>query len=126
MRKLELDSDTISRLKQSLIEIASESWRFQRTFVRAVQKLAADDRVKYLNQYAWFQKKVSAALDNAGLRIVDVEGQAYDAGMAIEVLNIEDVSFDESLIVEQVLTPIIMEGSMVVQIGTVILGRRSE
>ena len=53
------------QLQNSLVSIASELFRFQRVFEKAVSKLEIDERSKYMSQYAWFSKKVYKALDEA-------------------------------------------------------------
>ena len=70
------------KMEQSLIDIAVESWRFSRLFGKVVSKLDAGESGRYINQLRYFQKKVEENLDSNGLKLVNVEGQPYDAGMA--------------------------------------------
>lgn len=111
------------QLQNSLVSIASELFRFQRVFEKAVSKLEIDERSKYMSQYAWFSKKVYKALDEANLRLLNVEGQLYDPGMAVTPLNIDDFETDDQLYVLQTIEPIIMQDDRVYKTGTVILGR---
>lgn len=113
------------KLKNNLISIASELFRFQRVFVKAISKLEVDEQTKYSSQYAWFSKKVLKALDESGLRVIGVDGQLYDPGMAVTPLNLEDFEEDDVLYVEQTMEPIIMEGDTVIRTGTVLLGRQT-
>ena len=117
-------NDTNEKLTNSLISIASELFRFQQVFSKAISKLELDEQSKYSSQFAWFSKKVLKAIDEANLRIVDVNGQPYDPGMAVTPLNIEDFEPDDILYIKQMMEPIIMNGDTVVKTGTVILGRR--
>jgi len=110
-------------LRQSIIDIAAESWRFKQVFERAMSKLDAGISSRYVSQYLWFSKKVDIAIENAGLRIVNIEGQNYDIGLAATPLNIDDFPSTDQLIVEQMVEPIIMEGDTVVKTGIIILGR---
>ncbi|MDD4767083.1 MAG: hypothetical protein PHF87_05795 [Desulfotomaculaceae bacterium] len=116
-------SNEFQKLKQSIADIAVEAWRFRRIFVRAMQKLDAGDSTRYLNQFAWFMKKVDSALKEAKLRVINVEGQPFEAGMAVTPLNIDEFSTADMLYVEQMLEPIIMDNESIVKIGTVLLGR---
>ncbi len=111
------------KLQNSLISIASELFRFERVFEKAISKLEMDERNKYISQYTWFSKKVTKALENANLRIMNVEGQIYDAGMAVTPLNIDEFEADEPLYIQQMIEPIIMQDSTLIRTGTVILGR---
>ena len=111
------------QLQASLISIASEMFRFQRVFEKAIGKLDIDERSKYMSQYAWFTKKVYKALNEANFKLLNVEGQPYDPGMAVTPLNIDDFDVDDSLYVQQTIEPIIMQDDKVYKTGTVILGR---
>ena len=116
----------IKRLQDSLGTIASEAFRFQKVFDKMITKLSVDERGKYQSQFAWFTKKVNKALEEAGMNILNLEGEQYDPGMAVTPLNIDDFDVDEDLTIIQMLEPIIMHGDMVHKTGTVILGRKEE
>src|SRR3546814_6381629 len=60
---------------------------------------------RYVNQLRYFQKKLEESLDSSGLRLVNVEGQHYDAGMAPSALNLGDFGPDEVLLVDQKVEP---------------------
>lgn len=117
-------NETNKNLTDSIIAIASETFRFQRVFAKAISKLDIEEQNKYSSQFAWFSKKVIKAIDDAGLRIVNVDGQLYDPGMAVTPLNIEDFETDDILYIAQTMEPIIMQENTVVKTGTVILGRK--
>jgi len=99
---------TDERMEQSLIGIVVEAWRFSRLFARVVNKLDAGEAGRYVNQFRYFQKKLEENLDVNGLKLVNVEGQPYDPGMAASAVNLGDFAPDDMLIVEQMLEPIIM------------------
>lgn len=115
--------ENIDRLKNSVIEIAVEHYRFKNTFMKAISKLDFDEQSKYMSQFAWFSKKVTKALEDAGLRIISLEGQAYDPGMAVTPLNIDDFEVEDELKIIQMIEPIIMQEDTVLKTGTVLLGR---
>lgn len=110
-----------NQLEQSLIDIAVESWRFSRLFGKVVSKLDAGESGRYINQLRYFQKKVEENLDSNGLKLVNVEGQSYDAGMAASALNLGDFGPDDVLLVDQMLEPIIMGPNGLRKEGTVML-----
>ena len=109
------------QLEGSLIDIAVESWRFSRLFSRVLDKLDAGESGRYVNQLRYFQKKVEGSLESSGLKIVDVEGQIFDAGMAASALNIGDFGPDDELLVDQMVEPIIMGPEGLKKSGTVML-----
>ena len=107
--------------KDVIISMAIETWRFRRVFDRLLTKLDANDQKRYQNQLRWFEKKLDEFLTQIGWQIVDVEGQPFDPGMAATPLNIEDFDEEDSLIVDQMLEPIIMSSEGLVRTGTVML-----
>lgn len=110
-----------AQMEQSLIDIAVESWRFSRLFGKVVGKLDAGESGRYINQIRYFQKKVEESLSSNGLKLVNVEGQPYDAGMAASALNLGDFNPDDALLVDQMLEPIIMGPNGLRKEGTVML-----
>jgi len=64
---------------------------------------------------------VEESLEEAGLRIVNVEGHPFDPGMAATPLNIEEFDANDTLIVDQMFEPIIMGKEGLVKTGTVTL-----
>ena len=114
-------AESSEQMEQSLIDIAVESWRFSRLFGKVVSKLDAGESGRYVNQLRYFQKKVEESLDSSGLKLVNVEGQPYDAGMAASALNLGDFGPEDVLLVEQMLEPIIMGPNGLRKQGTVML-----
>lgn len=110
-------------LVKSLIDIASESYRFKKVFEKILLKLDAGEQKRYLSQYSWFSKKIDDALENVEFRIINLEGQLFDVGMAAMPINLDDFSVDDILYVEQMLEPIIMNKDIVIKTGTILLGR---
>lgn len=115
------DSDHINQLEHSLINMAVESWRFSRLFARVVNKLDAGEADRYVNQLRYFQKRVEESLDATGLKLINVEGQLFDPGMAASALNIGDFGPDDHLLVDQMVEPIIMGPEGLKKQGTVML-----
>ena len=110
-------------MKNSLISIAGELFRFEGVFARILARMPTDEQIKYSSQYSWFSKKVIKALDTAGLRVINLQGKEYDPGMAATPINLDDFGPDDRLYVEQMVEPIIMEQGNVVKTGTILLGR---
>ena len=112
---------TPEAMRDAVISMAVESWRFCRVFERLRQKLDAGEQNRYESPLRWFSKKVDEALEQAGLRIVNVEGHSFDPGMAATPLNIEEFNEKDTLVVDQMLEPIIMGKEGIIRTGTVIL-----
>jgi hypothetical protein len=104
-----------------LIDIALDNWRFAKVFERILEKLDAGQGARFANQCNYFLKRLKEGLEKANLRIVDVSGQAFDPGLAVTPLNIEDFESDDQLLVDQMVEPIIMGPEGLLRSGTVIL-----
>ena len=111
----------IDVLNQVVISMAVESWRVGRVFDRMLMKLDAGEQARYKSQFSWFIKKVEEALEDAELRIVNVEGHPFDPGMAATPLNIEEFDANDLLMVDQMIEPIIMGKEGLIKTGTVTL-----
>lgn len=121
MSEQEPQIPTTEALTQSLLEISIESWRFGKLFDRLLSKLDAGEQSRYRNQFRWFQKKIDKSLNAAQLRVVNIEGQPYDPGMAATPLNIDEFEPQDVLVVDQMLEPILMGPDGVVKTGTIML-----
>jgi hypothetical protein len=110
-----------ARSEQTLIDMAVESWRFSRLFARLVTRVDAGEANRYLNQLRYFQKKLEDSLDASGMRLVNVEGHPFDPGMAASALNLGDFEPEDSLLVDQMVEPIIMGPNGLKREGTVLL-----
>ncbi len=121
MGDFEQTGTTLESLKEAVINMAVESWRFGRIFDRLLTKLDAGEQNRYRSQFRWFLKKVEEALEQADMRIVNIEGHPFDPGMAATPLNIEEFGTEDTLMVDQVLEPIIMGKEGLIRTGTVIL-----
>ena len=108
-------------MKDSLMTIAMEAWRFGKVFERALAKLDAGEQNRYVGQLRWFIKKIEESMAEAELRIVNIEGHPFDPGIAATPLNIEDFDAEDSLVVDQMLEPIIMGKNGILKTGTITL-----
>ena len=72
------------KLKDNLVVIASELHRFKGVFSKAISKLDLDEQNKYLSQFQWFSKRVTKALDDAGIPHIKlgIDQQMRDFGQA--------------------------------------------
>ncbi|CAI0812781.1 MULTISPECIES: hypothetical protein [Enterobacterales] len=109
------------KLEGSLIDIVIEGWRFARVFTRLINKVDAGESARYINQVRYFQKKLEENLEAGGLKLVNIEGQVFDSGMAASALNIGDFGPDDVLVVDHMIEPIIMGTNGLRKQGTVML-----
>jgi len=109
------------QMRGALIDIAVESWRFSRLFLRLLSKLDAGQSSRFINQHRFYLKRLDENLKQAEIRLVNVEGHPYDPGMAATALNAEDFSPEDALVVDHMVEPIIMGEEGLIKTGTVML-----
>ncbi len=112
-------------LTKSLVDLAVESWRFNKVFARVLQELDPWKVGKYQGKRRWFQGRLEEALKDAGLKIVDVQGQPFDPGVAATPLNGGDFGAEDALVIDRMIEPIIMGPDGVVRPGTVMLKKEA-
>ena len=110
----------------AMVDMAVESWRLARLFTRVLHKIDVTDQQRYSGQIRYYLTSLEKNLASAGLRLVDLEGQTFDAGMAVKVANLGDFDPDEPLFVEQMLEPVVMGNDGLVRVGKIIVRRGQE
>ncbi len=113
--------DPSAALEKSLINLASESWRFARLFARLISKLDAGEGDRYASQLRYFESRLKDDLSAVGLSLVNLEGEMFDPGMAAVALNISDFSADDELLVDQMVEPIVVGSEGIKKEGTVMV-----
>ena len=115
------ESYAVSDNQKTIIDIAVDSWRFSRIFLRALSKMDEVDASRYMSQLKYYLEKLEQNLETMGVKLVNLEGHPYDSGMAVKALNIEDFSSEDALLIEQMLEPVIMGDEGLLRQGTVML-----
>lgn len=110
-----------SSITAGLIDLVLDSWKFARLFNRVISKLDAGEQSRYANQMRFFQKRVESAAEVAGVKIVSIEGQPFEPGMAASPLNLDEFEDGDQLYVDQMLEPILMGSDGVLRTGTMML-----
>lgn len=109
----------IDSVQNVLIDLCIEGWKIFNTFRRMLLGLDAQDQPKYMNKIEWFKKRMQDVMRAAGLKLVNVEGQEYNPGIAATAINLDEFSDDDNLIVDKMLDPIIMGAEGIIRSGTV-------
>lgn len=118
-----LTAAAINEHETSVIEMAVDCWRLQKLFLKIAGQLDAGEQTKYQSQLRYFQKNTQDILNRFGLKLVSLEGQPYDGGMAVTALNIAEFEACDKLIVDQMTEPVIMGNEGLKRMGTVFLRR---
>lgn len=109
--------------EEALLNLAIEGWRFSKLFTRMLGKMDIAETSRYANQLRYFLKKVDENLSVSGMRLVSLEGQPFDPGIAASALNLADFAPEDRLVVDQMVEPIVMGPNGLVRPGTVLLAK---
>lgn len=106
-------SESIEVSLPALIELAIDSWRLNRC-------LAADISTGMGIRHA--ARRLNEFLKNHAVEVQDLTGQAYEAGLAIEVIGTSDDSkqSDRPVVIEEMITPIVFFRGKIVRQGQAI------
>ena len=111
-------------MDNNIVSLVVESWRFFKIFRDILPKLNDEDSARFKGRYSWFCRRLEEISGNMGLKIIEITpGTAYDIGMAVTPVNIDDFDAVDSLCVANMTEPIIMSGDSVIKTGAVILER---
>ena len=94
--------------ESTIIKIVTENWRLTKLFQKVTTKLDLSEQNRYINQLRYFEKTINNCLQDVGMKIIHIEGQVYDSGMAVSPINIDEFEQEDQLIIDQVLEPLIM------------------
>jgi hypothetical protein len=96
------------KMLASHLALALESWKMSTLLLTVVSQLDVSESQKYLARARYFRKRISESLDDVGLRLVHLDGQPFDSGMAATALNLEDFDPTDELLVDIVIEPLVM------------------
>ena len=96
-------------LRNSLLRVVAEAWRFKKAFERVLEMLGTNERRKNLSKLKWFEREITEAMTESGLKINNFEGQPYTAGIPATPINIEEFEDDYGLYVSQTLEPTVLD-----------------
>jgi hypothetical protein len=120
------DSGGCDEVRAALLALARESWRFARTIARHLSRLDAIEYKRLASQHDFFVNRLNEVLAGSQLRLVNLEGHNFDAGMAARPINLSEFASADVLVVDQMLEPVIMsESGQIIRTGTVML-RKSQ
>jgi len=97
------------KTEDQLIDLAVEGWRFSRVVTRALTNMDAGEGERHASRLRYFAKRIETTLADAGFRLVSVEGQRFEPGIAATPINAGDFGSGAVLVVDQMIEPIVMQ-----------------
>ena len=97
-------------------ELAISYWRMDKWLNNAnvERKMAASSALRSIKKY----------LDSNGIEVLDLTGQKFDSGLAVDVINndIPEGTQEDCALISEMIKPIIMQNGSVIQFGQVSIG----
>lgn len=113
-------------LRSALVQIAAENWRFEHALKKVIRDMDVIAAERFSRQYSYFSSRVSKALVLGGLTCLDLSGQIYDVGMAVQAMNLEEFDDNETLIITRMVEPVILWNGRVIRTGIVMLDKAAQ
>lgn len=115
--------DTVDKEKteQFICGLLTEMWRIQKSYESALEKTEEKVRKRYENQIRFFVKRITTLCQENGYKLINYEGNAFDPGFPIDVVNMSEFSDTEKIMVAQMLEPVIMKENRVLKSGLAIV-----
>ena len=116
-----VQKDSIALPRSVIATLALEIWRLWRT-VENKETQTNSVNLRYSI------RKMKEALEIQGCSFIDLTGEVYDAGMAVDIIDTEGEKNDGviDLIIKEMVAPIILFRDVLLTHGQVILERRAK
>ncbi len=123
MADLEEDS---RQLRQYLVKMYIETWRFARKVARVSIKLNGSDQQRLGSQREWLDMQWEQVLraEELGLTVHRLRGETYDEGLALEIMNADECGEEGVYAISDVIEPLITDTQgHTINVGKVFLRR---
>lgn len=105
-----------------------EEYRFLKSYISAVNKLFPEERNKYLSAYEFHVGKINDMARATNLSMPNYENMDYEEGLPLSILNADEFTKEDVLIIKQIIEPAIINtitGNSI-RIGSVILAKKPQ
>lgn len=98
----------IEAARAQVAEIAGDAWRLAKLLERVERKLQGADRDRCRIRREDCLNKLKRSLADFGVRLIDLEGRDYEAGVAIEPVGMDRFPGRRDWVIEAMIEPIVM------------------
>lgn len=107
--------------QSQLVELLVEHWRLLRLHNKAIGDAPIDKQKKMDAQWQYCTGRFKSLSAELGFKVVEYEGAIYSANLPVVVVNVDDFTTNEGLVVRQTIEPTVVYEGRVVYMGKVIL-----
>ncbi len=96
--------------EKPLLDVVIEAYRL-RMLTQSLSSHTTDIRLskRAVNALSRFDKHFMESLKSLGMEILDFTGAAYDIGLPVHPINLEDFSPETPLVIDMMIEPVIKE-----------------
>ena len=110
-----------------IVEFLIEDFRFNRSYLSAVDKLFLEEKKKYESSFAYHRNKIESLIKELKIFVKTFDGCDYNEGLPVTPLNADEFDIKENLVVTQTIEPTILtEKGEIVRQGTVLLNEKTK
>ncbi|MTI69116.1 MAG: hypothetical protein FH751_02530 [Firmicutes bacterium] len=115
---MECNGESVILNKKSVITFALEIWRISNS----------SSKIKNMDEFIsarYSLRKLNQILEEEKIEFIDLSGEKYDAGMAVDVVYTEGVEGENSnFVIEEMMEPIILLKEKVIHRGKVVIAAK--
>ena len=108
-------------VEMTFADLVADSWRFAKDYRKVVTKLDAHEQGRFANKLNYYLQQLQSSLERLGMKLENLEEQPFEMGMAAVVLNLDEFSEEDALIVDQMLEPVILGPKGVIRMGKIMV-----
>lgn len=103
-----------------------EFWKLVRASGRTVALLGEAEARRFEAQVRFSERQLAALIATLGLRIVEFDGELYEAGLAATADNADEFDAGTDLVVSRTLEPAVVREMRVLRRGRVLVSTRTK
>ncbi len=119
-----MEKDT--KMINSLATLAGNYWRLLNSYERLIAESSTEKHTRLKSNYRNAERRLTAILNQHNIKIISYEGKAYTPNLAVTVVNDDEFSDNEKLIVEYMMEPTVMLGEQILSMGKAVLSKEGK
>lgn len=110
-----------SSIEEGFCRLAVEHWRLVRVLARLVERLPLEAQARVAAQARFAGNQLEALVKDHSIALVTFDGRPFAPSLPVTVVNGEDFTGVEALLVSETVEPTVMANGRVVQLGKVLV-----
>lgn len=104
-------------------DLVVEFWKLLRLYQKTIVDIPVIKQKKMDAQWQYCTGRFKSLSAELGFKVVEYEGAIYSANLPVVVVNVDDFTTNEGLVVRQTIEPTVVYEGRVVNMGKVILAQ---